>query len=280
MKAIFEYSNFREFLTDYYHFKKSTVKGFSHRYFLEKAGLKGPNFLKNVMDGKKNLSSGSIQKFITALGLAPEEADYFEYLVLFNQAKTAAKKQKYFKHLAQFQEKSPVQQIQQDQYAYFSKWYNVVIREYIHCHSFKGDFDKLAKALCPKISEKQAEEAVQLLLKLDLIYISPDGTYSLTNPIISTGPDVANIGARQYHLNMMEIGRKSLDKFSHKKRYLRGMTGSFSEKTFEEIKMVLDNASKSILNLIQNDEGKKKVYQLNIQLFPMLNEPRKKWAKT
>jgi uncharacterized protein (TIGR02147 family) len=60
MKSVFEYSDYREFLTDFYHFKKSTDSKFSHRSFLQKAGMSGPNFLSPrplaCLQGKQNIS--------------------------------------------------------------------------------------------------------------------------------------------------------------------------------------------------------------------------------
>jgi uncharacterized protein (TIGR02147 family) len=165
--------------------------------------------------------------------------------------------------------------MQQGQYNYFSKWYNIVVREYIHCHPFKDDYATLANSLYPKITPRQAKQAVNLLKKLEMIKLDKDGYYKLTNPIISTGPEVSAIGAWKYHANMIDLAKKSLGKFDVSQRYIRGVTGSFSQETFEEIKMVLDGAAQSILSLIHNDTGDKKVYQINMQLFPLFTQPKR-----
>src|SRR3989339_1594720 len=119
MRPLFDYVDYREFLKDYYEFKKLTQAGFSHRYFLAKAGLKGPNFLKNVIDRKKSLSSISIPQFAKALELNKKESEYFAALVLFNQAKQISRKQFYFNQLSEFATQSNAQQIQKNQMAYF-----------------------------------------------------------------------------------------------------------------------------------------------------------------
>jgi uncharacterized protein (TIGR02147 family) len=269
MKSVFEYSDYREFLTDFYHFKKSTDSKFSHRSFLHKAGMRGPNFLKNVMDGKKNLSPKSVMKFAKALGLSARETKYFDNLVLFNQAKIPVKKKKCFDQLSRFSHRSEIQDIQRGQYRYFSHWYNVAVREYIHCNRFKDDYTALANSIHPKITEKQAKGAVELLKKLKMIEKGKDGYYRLIDPIITTGPEISSIGAHEYHKNMLEIGKRALDKFPRSQRYVRGITGSFSEQTFQEVKMVIDQARKSILELIKADKGRKKVYQIGMQLFPL-----------
>lgn len=279
MYSIFEYTDYRQYLADYYKCMKSVDPSFSYRIFLTKAGLKGPNFYKEVVDGKKNLSPASIEKFTRALELSKRKKQYFTNLVLFNQAKTAAKKQKYFTELSGFARRSPVQKIQKNQYEYFSKWYNVTIREYIHSHKFKADYKKLVNDIVPKISIRQAQNAVKLLEELGLIARGKDGFYKVTDPIISTGPEINGIGAYTYHKSMLDNSKKALDAFSSDKRYFRSISGSFSEEAFQKIKLELDNARKRILDVIAEDANEKKVYHVGMQLFPMQRVNKKRGKK-
>jgi uncharacterized protein (TIGR02147 family) len=275
MKSIYEYSDYRKYLSDYYADKKQTLKGFSHRYFLGKAGLKGPNFLKDVMESRKNLSPASTNKFARALDLSKRELKYFSNLVLFNQAKKPKEKQRYFDALSGFARKSEVQKIQKAQYGYFSKWYNVVIREYIHCHKFYDDYKALSKTIRPRITIQQAQKAVGLLLNLGMIRLGQDGCYELTSPIISTGPEINDIGAHNLHKTMLDVGKKAIDAFRMDERYFRTIIGSFSKQSFDSIKLELDNTRKRILDIIASDTGEKKVYSMGMQLFPLQANKRR-----
>ncbi len=280
MEALFNYTDYRQYLADFYQHSKSVDASFSYRKFLTKAGLKGPNFYKEVVDGKKNLSPASIIKFSKALGLSKREQQYFTNLVLFNQAKTAAKKKKFFAELAEFARRSPVQKIQKSQYEYFSKWYNVTIREYIHANKFKGDCEKLAEIIEPKISARQVRNSVKLLEELGLISKGKDGCYYLKDRIISTGPEINSIGAYDYYKAMLDNSKKALDTFKRNERYFRSVSGSFSEDAFQKIKLELDNARKRILDIIEEDEGKKQVYHVGMQLYPMQRKRNKRGGES
>src|SRR3989344_8603024 len=83
---IFTYRNFRDLLSDYYHTQKKQKASYSYKAFAEKAGLNSPNYLKLVMDGKRNLSHKNIKKFAKGLGLDRYSSEYFENLVYLNQA--------------------------------------------------------------------------------------------------------------------------------------------------------------------------------------------------
>src|SRR3569832_712791 len=93
---VLQYSNYRTYLADYYEFKKAQSPIFSHRYFALKAGLSSPNYLKLVMDGKRNLTKKSQMKFATALGLKGLRVEFFENLVFFNQADALSERNAYY----------------------------------------------------------------------------------------------------------------------------------------------------------------------------------------
>jgi len=85
MRPVFEYTDYRRYLHDFYHYKKRTNPYYSYRLFSMKAGFKAPNLLKLVMDGQRNLTRESVDKFVHALRLTNGEAAYFTSLVLHNQ---------------------------------------------------------------------------------------------------------------------------------------------------------------------------------------------------
>lgn len=276
---IYGYTNYRKYLKDYYRFMKENDSSFSYKTFLLKAGLSGPNFYREVSEGKKNLSPASSQKFAKALNLSKKEGQYFESLVLFNQAKTAKKKQQYFEILTTFENSASLYEIPVKHYRYFSDWYNLTIREYIHANKFDGNFEKLLDDITPKISLRQAKNAVDLLEDLKLISRGSDGTYFLTEPMLSTGNDVKQIGIYAFYKSMLDISKKALDTFKSEDRYFRSMTGSFSDEAAHLIKLELDNARKKILNIIEEDEGRKKVHQIGMQFFPMQKDRMRKRKK-
>lgn len=276
---LYGYTNYRKYLKDYYFFMKENDKSFSYKSFLLKAGLSGPNFYREVTDGKKNLSPSSASKFAFALNLSKKEKEYFETLVLFNQAKTTKNKQLYFDKLTTFENYTSVYEIPLKHYKYFSNWYNLAIREYIHANKFKGDYEKLLEEITPKITLRQAENAVSLLQELNLIKQGDNGVYYLTEPILSTGNDVKEIGVYSFYKSMLEVSKKALDTFKGEDRYFRSLTGSFSDEAAHLIKLELDNARKKIMNIIEEDKGLKKVHQIGIQFFPMQKERMRKRKK-
>ena len=53
--------------------------------FSAAADIKSPNYLKMIIEGKRNLSEDMISKFAKACSLNKSQGDEFKLLVLFNQ---------------------------------------------------------------------------------------------------------------------------------------------------------------------------------------------------
>ncbi|MFH0921092.1 MAG: TIGR02147 family protein, partial [Fibrobacterota bacterium] len=185
MPNIFTYNDYRKLLADYYQEKKTETPSFSYQNFSKKAGFASKSFVFNVIQGKKNLSSSSIVQICEAMGLNRLESSFFEKLVYFNQASNFKERSFFFEQLNAIQPRDNeaicAKKIRQDQFDYYSKWYNVTIRSLIDLFPFKNDYKWLARMVYPSITPQQAKKSVQLLERLGLIEKSKDGHYKITS---------------------------------------------------------------------------------------------------
>ena len=105
MISIFEYQQYREFVRDYYLDQKRRKTGMTYARFSAAAGIRSPNYMKLVIDGEKNLTQENVVRFSRALGLSEAEADYFEALVQFNQAKSTLQREYFEARLKRVRER-------------------------------------------------------------------------------------------------------------------------------------------------------------------------------
>jgi uncharacterized protein (TIGR02147 family) len=169
MISIFDYSDYRQFLRDYYESHKAVNPQFSYRYLSQKADINSAPFYKFIIEGKRNLTKVTVLKTCAALRMKDRDAEYFENLVFFNQAKTIAEKNHFFELLVEKQRQRSVAKIQEHHFDYFSEWYHCVIRELVCMVDFKEDYAQLARSLAPAITPREAEKSVKLLLNLGFI---------------------------------------------------------------------------------------------------------------
>ena len=267
--TIYEYDNYRAYLGDLYKLYKETKPHFSYRYFSQKAGFRSPNFLKLVIEGKRNLSPESVEKFAHALKLGKKEAEFFRVLVHLNQARTVGQKKIYAEQLMQFRPFRYIHPLRQDQYRYYADWYNIAIRELTTLPEFSEDPAWIARRLVPPISPQQAQKALDLLLQLGLLERDESGRLVQADAFISTGDEVTSTSVGNYHRKLIQMGAEALDRFPGPDRDISSVTMTLSEKNYREVKMLIQRFRKELLAIADQDESPEGVYQVNFQLFPL-----------
>jgi uncharacterized protein (TIGR02147 family) len=274
-KPIFNYIDYRQFLRDYYEYQKEHFPYFSYRYFAQRAGIKNPVLLKMVSEGKRNLTIPMIEKFCTALKLNERQALFFKHLVLFNQAKSANEKQEHY-----FVLKSLANQVNQhvvgsDYFDYYHEWYTSVVRELVCHHDFKDDWEALAAAVQPPITPLKAKNAVALLLRVGLIRkADTDGRYELAHRAITTGPEISSLAVRSFNERMIELAGQSLEKFPLDQRYAGGVTMGITRECYDVLVSEIEAFKDRIVSIVNSFEQSERVYQMNLQLFPLSKEIR------
>ena len=266
---IFQYLDYRQFLRDCYAALKGGQRGFSYRAFSRKAGMSSPNFLKLVIDGKRNLTGKSCEQFITALALPSREAEFFRELVGFNQADNAATKNEHFKALGRFRKHKRVHKLDRDLFTYLSQWYYPAIRELVLCDGFQEDPEWIAAHVHPPIPAAQASQALDVLLELGLLVRDEEGTLTHGETLVSTGPEVHSLGIGNFHRQMMERAAASIETVDREHREISGVTVALSAEGFALFKQRIHELRSELLELSASETAPKRVVQFNFQAFPL-----------
>lgn len=273
MKSIYTYADYREYLHDFYLAQKSSRPYFSYRHIAKDAGINSSGFYPLVIQGKRNLTGATIQKTCVALKLAPPESEFFKTLVLFNQAKTLRKKNGFFDTLVKLRNEKKVEIVTEQRYDIFSQWYHGAIRELAVCREFKDDFRKLGRMLNPPITEKQARESIDLLLRLG--FLTKEGgryAYAQSSPIITTGQDIKAHQVINYQVRMLELAIEAFNRFGPNDRlFTSSTTLRVSKTTYEVLKQKNREHRRELLKIAEADKSANQVYQLNINMFPLSN---------
>jgi uncharacterized protein (TIGR02147 family) len=267
--SVFEYMDYRKFLGDYYQFKKSLNRHFSHRLFALKAGIKSTGYFSEVLHGRRNLSKAQSQKFCKAMDLGEKEQAYFELLVDFCHAQSAVARQSIYESMLKAMP-IKVQQVRQSQLEYFSTWYHVAVREALAIVKIKGKGDELAGLLDPPITAAQARSAIKLLQTLGLIVADPEGYWKASHvSLLSPEDPGSSLLLRAFQGEMMGKAREALDRVPQEARDISCVTMSVSGEGLGRIKGLVSEFHKRVLETVQTDRGEDRVVQLNLQVFPL-----------
>lgn len=271
---IFEYYDYRLYLKDLVEHERVRNPVFSNRYIVQKAGFKSPTALKHVVDGRRNLSLESANKFATALKIEGIRRHYFLTLVLFNQTESLAEREKYLKELVELKSSENPKLLQEAKYEVLSKWYHLAIREIVDLPDFKNSVKWISRILTPQITMQDAADSIDLLKKLGLIQKS-DGRYKQSESLLETDERVRSVKVAEYHRQMIKLGADSITTFPSEQRDISGTTLRISRQDVHNIKVLLKEFRKKLLNLAAHSTDADQIYQLNFQFFPLVLSDRR-----
>lgn len=269
MNALFAYTDYRQYLKDWYEEKKQANKHFSFRLLADRSGFKARDYLLRVMRGDRNLSLAGAEKLSGFFGFSEKQKEYFKTLVQFNQAPNTLEKESAWRRLSEIQKYGAHQKLRHDQFEYYSSWYHSALRSLLPVVDFRDDWEKVGRALDPPITAKQAKASVDLLIRLGLLERDARGRYSVSQAAVSTGDEIASLAVAGFHKSAMDLVRRSIDRHPSPARDISGVTMSISREGFVRIKSEIRAFRKKIMAIASEDREEDMVYQLNMHLIPL-----------
>jgi len=268
MSSVLEYTDFRKYLRDVFDEHKKSDPKFSHRWLARRLDLGSPNFILLVIQGKRNIGSAVCFKLSQVFRHTKREARYFECIVRFAQTPSGEEKNVLLQEMLAMRRKLKIASIDQQQYEYYSNWYNPVIRELVCMPGFSGDTNELARHVSPAITPTQARQSVELLCSLGMIR-KRGAKYEQTASHVSTGPEVNSVAVENFHRATARLAAESYNRHARTERTLTSCTVALTEEAFQQLKREAADLRKRALELADDITDQSRVYHLNLHLFPV-----------
>jgi uncharacterized protein (TIGR02147 family) len=276
-----DYTDYRLFLARYFEYRQKIsagdVRPYNYAAFSAAANIKSPNYLKMIIEGRRNLSDEMALKFAKALGLNKEQSEDFQLLVAYGQATDPADRNMVLKKLSEHRVQAKLKsgEIDRKTWEKVPNWAAWVIYAMVDQEGVRYDSKSLKDLLRGKASESEIEEALQSLFASgELVQDPATGAVSKARRLIESAEDVPVALVRKLQAQLMYLGLESLYQDAATEREFGTLTMSLTKSEFDEIKFKLRQMRKQINkdNSIarMNSKGER-VYQLNIQLFPVSN---------
>lgn len=268
--SIFDYFDYRKYFKDVFSFKKSQNKKFTHRYIVKQINASSSGWVSDLLKGRINISPMYRFRLAELLGLSTEESIFLEDLIQYDQSTSIEEKQVFFKRLIK-NKKPESQMVFQHQFDFYRIWYIPALRELLLDYDFDGvDFERLSKLFRPAITEEEVRYAFKVLLDCGLIKKEGDYYIPTTNNI-KKDPSVSVFYWKSYMESVLKLSLHAIE-YDKTERDISGLTLNFSDETFLEAKAEISNLRQKLLSLSEHDDCTNKVYQCNLQLFPLTKD--------
>ena len=275
MDSIFEYLDYKKYLTDYLEMKKERNSAFSLRLLARQLDMDASNILK-IMQGQRELSKSGVSKFVKLFGFKSRESEYFETLVLFSKSKNEDKSRELFEKLNSIAN-MPIKRVDVEQYEFYKKWYNTAILAFLHYYPVKCDeYEIISKNLRPEVSVKDVKESIRLLLKLGFIFENEFGGYTLTNRVISSGEEWYSMAIVNFQKETLRLAQRFIEKEPRDERDFSTVTVTLDDVSKKEISRLTAEYRKKVLEVAMDSESPDQTFQINLQLFPVTTKGNKR----
>lgn len=271
---IYHYNDYRLYLRDYFAEQKRVNPAFTNRSFAQKAGFGAHSFCIYLINGKRNLSSEGAAKLCSAMGLDKKESDFFMLLVRFCQCTTTEGRDQLFRQLNLLRRTSTFYKLKKEHYAYFDEWYIPAVREVAVHGDWHGDYDRLGSLLVPAITAVQARRAVAVLERIGLIRKNEDGSWSQVSEAV-VADDLPPHLVKKARNAYLRLALDASENLGPDVRNISCATVALGKESYEKVSRLLDTLHEQVVALAAQDRTPQKVYQMNLQLFPLSGTIRK-----
>lgn len=223
------------------------------------------------MDGQSNLSRVTIEKFAKALKLTKDESEFFRNLVLFNQATASEEKRHYAEEILKHRAYRKVHPLKEYQYNCFNKWFYIPLRSFVELQGFREDPKWISARLKPQVPPGEIKKALEELLALGLLTRDENGKLIVTEAHVSTPDEVTQSPLAHYHREMLRLAGESIDAIPRESRDISALTVGISAESAAKVKKMIQDFRRKIVEAISEDKAGTAVYQINFQLFPVID---------
>lgn len=274
--------DYRKYLAAFYEFKQKETKGslrpYSFSDFSAAADIKSPNYLKLIIEGKRNLSRDMCKRFSKALKHNRSQAKEFDLLVLYGQEKDPLQRTRNLKELSEYRAKKSLQSgaINRETWDQVSSWLVWVLYAMVDQKGVEFTPSGLRRLMRGQVNEAQIQQAMDKLLKAGDIKVNPETRLAERTGVTMSGTDqVPSELIRKIQSELIYLGLESLHKNTPQEREVSGVTLSMTEKEYEWVRFELRKLRKQIqkeISIKREQTKGERVYQVNIQLFPVTDK--------
>lgn len=241
-----------QFLNQIFEERKSRNSSYSVRAFARDLDI-GKSTLSEVLTGKRKLSKNNLTKICEKL----EVSEHQKKLLASDNLQQRVSPQE-LEHL----------HFKEDQLKLIANWYFLAILNLTKVKKNQAKPEWISKRL--GIDKLQAEEALEILLRMKLLTVKRGKLIRTSNPIHST-EDIPSNALKKHHQQMLEQAERSLYNDPTEIREISTVTMGFKTQDFEKARKLIRNFRKRFMREVETvDPGEAdEVYALGLHFFPL-----------
>ncbi len=272
-----QFLDYRVYLEALFQAEKSVRERYSYKEFSEEIGLGASNVAWLIIHGQRKLTRNTFQKLTETLGVKGAERRYLEVLMKYTHASEPKNLDFFLKKLVEIRSSCLGNADDERTLKFYSEWQHAIIFEMIGLQDFQSNPRWIREHLNFELTDRQILDSLSVLEGLRLIrYDSTLGRHIKLVQDFSTDSEVLGLGVVQFHKQMIDLGKSSMEKLSPDLRDIGAVTVAVSDEGFQRIKREVEDFRSYLMFLAsQYGTGANELVQVNLQAF-LLTHPHSK----
>lgn len=262
------YHDYLEFLKDWTNYQKQQKDGFSLRKISKEAKI-ASGYLPMCFSRQRKLSLKFYEKIKPFLKLSVKEKRFLDLLRIIAESEIPEERVRALTDLQKLADYKENHYSELEAHQYLSRWYYVAIRELVSLPDFKNDPAWIQDRLRGRVSQKEIIEGIQFLSKYGFILMSTSGNFKVAEKQLRCNEGVYKISLGEFHRQMLDIAKNSIDEVSREERILLGHTVALSKEQFDKIQTLLRETLNKIETVDNSSQPETEVYQIELAAFPI-----------
>ncbi|MEK7391527.1 MAG: TIGR02147 family protein, partial [Fibrobacterota bacterium] len=195
-----------------------------------------PAHLSRVLAGRKHIATRHVPELCKFLKLSRPDGRYLEALVRCNTATEPTEASRHF--LAMQAMRGAYQRtLQDDAHDYFRSWIHPVMRTLLSLVEFRGlGWIRLASLFRRKVTPDQAQESVELLLRLGLLESDARGILRPSPGTVSSGENWLGQAVHEFQRQTLALSAELLETQPREERDISTLTLPSSRQRMDELR--------------------------------------------
>lgn len=270
MKPVFEYIDYRELLKEAYDERKAALPLYSYRMMAESLEIDG-SYLFRILQKDLHLPVRCMPRAVEFLKLSGRSAEYFQMLVAYARERKASARCDILEKALNLRDVERCH-LGGGELSFFHDWWIVAVRCLLEVLDGRANPREISERLQPPISEAQAREALDLLLRLGLVRKADSGRLVPAQVHLTADGEDRRLAVQAFQKKILALAGESVDRFPRDRRDISTLSLAVDAQAFSDIREMLRECRRQIQKRVEETTRSDRVMQLAMAFFPLAPE--------
>lgn len=267
LPQILDYLDYREYLKDYLEKAREEKSWLSLRYLGGRLELDAGNLVK-ALQKERHLPGRCIPALAAEFGLTARETEYLALLVEFNKASRPDRARELYEQILDLKFIRPAV-VGKPQYEFYKDWKPTAVLALLHMGPWRGSEVEIASMLEPRCTPQEVLATLHLLKELNLARLEKGNRWIANESLLTSGEGWKDIAIREFQRQTIRLAERSLERQDPQDRDISTLTVTLGEGDLAKVRELAKEFRRSVLQLASNTPEPDRVYQVNLQVFPL-----------